>query len=202
MSSPESFHVRVPDEVLEGIRAKVAAYVWHEMPDDGGWNYGTNLDYMRELCAYWLETFDWRRQEERLNRFSHFKVPVDGIDIHYIHERGSGPAPLPLIISHGWPGSVVEFLEIIESLAHPERFGGSADDAFDVIAPSLPGFGLSGRPRRPMGPRGMAGILNSLMTGVLGYDGYIAQGGDWGARFRAFSAWTTHRPAVASTSTS
>ena len=194
MSSPESFHVRVPDEVLEGIRAKVAAYVWHEMPDDGGWNYGTNLDYMRELCAYWLETFDWRRQEERLNRFSHFKVPVDGIDIHYIHERGSGPAPLPLIISHGWPGSVVEFLEIIESLAHPERFGGSADDAFDVIAPSLPGFGLSGRPRRPMGPRGMAGILNSLMTGVLGYDGYIAQGGDWGGAISSFLG-LDHAPA-------
>ena len=123
MSPPRSFRIQVPDEVLEDIRARVAAYPWHEMPDDGGWDYGTNLDYMRELCAWWLERFDWRAQEARLNRFAHFKAPVGGIDIHYIHERGSGPAPLPLIISHGWPGSVVEFLDIIEPLAHPERFG-------------------------------------------------------------------------------
>ena len=193
-STPAPFRIRVPDEVLERIRAKVAAYTWHEMPDDGGWDYGTNLDYMKEFCAYWLEEFDWRAQEEKLNRFAHFKVSVDGIDLHYIHERGSGPAPLPLIVTHGWPGSVVEFLDIIGPLAHPERFGGHAEDAFDVIAPSLPGFGFSGRPPRPMGPRAMAGLLDTLMTGVLGYNGYIAQGGDWGG---AVSSWLglDHAPA-------
>lgn len=121
-----------------------------------------------------------------MNRFSHYKAQVDGIDLHFIHEKGSGPAPMPLLISHGWPGSVLEFFDIIDPLAHPERFGGHVDDAFDVIAPSLPGFGFSGRPPRPYGPRKMASLFNTLMTDVLGYDNYLAQGGDWGG---AISSW-------------
>jgi len=156
------------------------------MPDDGGWAYGTHLGYMKELCAYWLNEFDWRKQEAAINRFSHFIAPVQGIDLHFIQEKGDGPSPLPLIISHGWPGSIVEFLDIIQPLAHPQRFGGSADDAFDVIVPSLPGFGFSGRPARPIGPRKMADLFNSLMTDVLGYRNYLAQGGDWGG---AISSW-------------
>ena len=188
------FRIEVPDKVLDRIRARVAEYPWHEMPDDGGWAYGTNLGYMRELCAYWLDEYDWRIHEAAINRFSHFIAPVDGIDLHFIQEKGSGPAPMPLIISHGWPGSIVEFLDIIEPLAHPERFGGSADDAFDVIAPSLPGFGFSGRPPRPIGPRKAASLFNTLMSRVLGYDGYLAQGGDWGG---AISSWLgfDHAPA-------
>jgi len=194
MSAIRPFRVAVPDATLERIRARVADYAWHEMPDDGGWAYGTNLDYMKELCAYWLEQFDWRAQEAALNRLPQFTAAVADVDIHFIHERGSGPAPMPLIISHGWPGSVVEFLDIIEPLAHPERFGGSADDAFDVIAPSLPGFGFSGKPARPMGPRKMAGMLATLMSEVLGYDGYLAQGGDWGG---AISSWLGYEHAPA-----
>jgi microsomal epoxide hydrolase len=164
------------------------------MPDDGGWAYGTNLDYMKEFCAYWVDEFEWRKQEAAINRFSHYTTPIEGIDLHFLHEKGSGPAPVPLIISHGWPGSIVEFLEIIEPLAHPERFGGSVEDAFDVIVPSLPGFGFSGRPSRPIGPRRMAGLFNALMTQVLGYDSYLAQGGDWGG---AISSWLgfDHSPA-------
>lgn len=135
---------------------------------------------MKKFCAYWLEEYDWRKHESRINRFSHYLAGIDGIDLHFIHEKGNGPAPLPLIISHGWPGSVIEFLDVIEPLAHPQRFGGSADDAFHVIAPSLPGFGFSGHPPRPYGPRKMAGLFDKLMTGVLGYDAYLAQGGDWG----------------------
>jgi microsomal epoxide hydrolase len=180
------FVISVPDNTLAQIRARVAAFPWHEMPDDGGWQYGTNLDYMKELCAYWVEEFDWRRQEAALNRFSHYRAPVDGIDMHFIREKGSGPAPMPLLISHGWPGSVAEFNELIEPLAHPERFGGDVSDAFDVIAPSLPGFAFSGRPPRPYGPRKMAEVLNRLMTDVLGYSSYLAQGGDWGG---AISSW-------------
>ena len=111
---------------------------------------------------------------------------MDGIDLHFIHEKGSGPKPKPLIISHGWPGTVVEFLDFIDLLAHPERFGGDVDDAFDVVAPSLPGFGFSGRPPRPWGPRRMAKTFNSLMTETLGYDSYIAQGGDWGGAISSF----------------
>lgn len=194
MSTPTPFHLKVPDETLEQIRKRVVEFPWHEMPDDGGWAYGANLDYMKELCAHWVDGYDWRKHEAEINRFSHFTHPVDGIDIHYIHEKGSGPAPMPLIISHGWPGSVVEFLDIIEPLAHPERFGGNVEDAFDVVAPSLPGFGFSGRPPRPYGPRRMAGLLAKLMSDVLGYDGYLAQGGDWGG---AMSTWLgfDHAPA-------
>ncbi len=180
------FKVAVSDETLADIRRRVENFPWHEMPDDGGWAYGTNLDYMKELCAYWLEEFDWRKQEARINRFSHSIAPVDGIDVHFLYEKGSGPDPMPLLISHGWPGSIVEFLEIVEPLAHPERFGGKVEDAFDVIAPSLPGFGFSGRPTRPYGPRRMAEVLNGLMTDALGYQGYLAQGGDWGG---AISSW-------------
>ena len=156
------------------------------MPDDGGWDYGSNLDYMKELAQYWVNEYDWRKHETAINVFSQFRAQVDGIDIHFIHEVGSGPSPTPLIISHGWPGTVVEFMKIIEPLAHPERFGGKVEDAFTVIAPSLPGFGFSGAPPRPYGPRKIAGILNTLMTEVLGYDSYIAQGGDWGG---TISAW-------------
>ncbi len=186
MTSIRPFSIDVPDETLDRIRTRVAEYPWHEMPDDGGWAYGTNLDYMKEFCAYWVDEFDWRKHEAQINRFPHYMAEVDGIDLHFIHEKSSGSASMPLIISHGWPGSVVEFLDIIEPLAHPERFGGSADDAFDIIAPSLPGFGFSGRPPRPIGPRKMAGLFDTLMTDVLGYDSYLAQGGDWGG---AISSW-------------
>ena len=188
------FRIDVPDTTLEQIRTQVADYPWHEMPDDGGWAYGTPLGYMKKLCAYWLNEFDWRKQEAAINRFSHFIAPVQGIDLHFIQEKGDGPSPLPLIISHGWPGSIVEFLDIIQPLAHPQRFGGSTDDAFDVIVPSLPGFGFSGRPGRPIGPRKMAELFNRLMIDVLGYSNYLAQGGDWGG---AISSWLgfEHAPA-------
>ena len=196
MTTVKPFKVRISDEKIDAIRTRVAAFPWHEMPDDGGWDYGTNLDYMKEFCNYWVTEFDWRKQETRINRFSHFTAPVDGVDIHFIHEKGSGPNPRPLIISHGWPGTIVEFLDFIDLLAHPEHHGGTVDDAFDVVAPSLPGFGFSGRPPWPYGPRKMAAMFNSLMTDVLGYDRYIAQGGDWGG---AISSWLgyDHAPSCA-----
>ena len=188
------FQYHVSDAVLDDIRNRVVNYPWHEMPDDGGWEYGTNMDYLKKLCAYWVDEFDWRAQEARINSFSHFKAPVDGIDMHFIREEGSGPNPMPLVISHGWPGSVAEFFDLIEPLAHPEKFGGNIEDAFTVIAPSLPGFGFSGRPPRPYGPRKMAGVFNSLMTNTLGYRSYLAQGGDWGG---AICSWLgyDHAPA-------
>ena len=194
MTTLQPFRVDVSDEVLNAIRTRVVDFPWHEMPDDGGWAYGTNLTYMQELCAYWVDGFNWREQEARINDFSHFIAHVDGVDLHFIREIGTGDKKIPLLISHGWPGSVVEFLDIIEPLAHPERYGGSRDDAFDVIAPSLPGFGFSGRPPRPYGPRKMADLFANLMTNVLGYDGYLAQGGDWGG---AISSWLGYEHAPA-----
>jgi pimeloyl-ACP methyl ester carboxylesterase len=175
------FKLDIPDKTLQEIYTKVKNYPWHEMPDDGGWKYGSNLDYMKEISSYWVKDFDWRKHEAEINKFSNFTTTVEGIEMHFIHEKGSGSNPTPLLLMHGWPGSVVEFLHIIEKLAHPEKFGGKIEDAFDVIAPSLPGFGFSGRPSKPIGPRKMASILNKLMIENLKYKNYLAQGGDWGA---------------------
>jgi len=183
------FKVDISEENLQNIYSKVKNYHWHEMPDDGGWNYGTNLDYMKDFSKYWVEKFDWRKIEEKINKFQNFKSNIDGVDIHFIHEKGSGSNPKPLLLSHGWPGSIVEFLHIIDPLAHPEKFGGKEEDAFNVIVPSLPGFGFSGRPSKPIGPRKMASIFNSLMTDILGYKKYIAQGGDFGGTICTWLAY-------------
>jgi len=183
------FKVNISDQIIQNIYDKVKKYPWHEMPNDGGWEYGTNLDYMKEISKYWVSEFDWRKHEKEINKFPNFITEIDNIDIHFIHEKGSGSKPMPLIISHGWPGTIVEFLHIIEKLAHPERFGGKEEDAFDVIVPSLPGFGFSGRSSRPIGPRKMADIFNNLMTRELGYKNYLAQGGDWGG---AITTWLAY----------
>ena len=156
MTDIRPFTLEVPDGTLDFIRRRVADFPWHEMPEDGGWEYGTNLTYMKEFCAYWVAEYDWRKHETVINGFDNFTTPVDGIDIHFIHEKGSGPKPMPLIITHGWPGSVTEFLDFIRPLAHPEDFGGDVADAFDVVAPSVPGFGFSGKPPRPWAPRKIA----------------------------------------------
>jgi microsomal epoxide hydrolase len=183
------FKVNISDQIIQNIYDKVKKYPWHEMPNDGGWEYGTNLDYMKEISKYWVSEFDWRKHEKEINKFPNFITEIDNIDIHFIHEKGSGSKPMPLIISHGWPGTIVEFLHIIEKLAHPERFGGKEEDAFDVIVPSLPGFGFSGRASHPIGPRKMADIFNNLMTRELGYKNYLAQGGDWGG---AITTWLAY----------
>ena len=183
------FKVEISEENLQNIYSKVKNYQWHEMPDDGGWDYGTNLDYMKSFSKYWVEKYDWKKTEEKINKFKNFKSNIEGIDIHFIHEKGSGSNPKPLLLSHGWPGSIVEFLHIIDQLAHPEKFGGKEEDAFDVVVPSLPGFGFSGRPSRPIGPRKMASIFNSLMTNELGYKKYIAQGGDFGGTISTWLAY-------------
>ena len=183
------FKVDISEENLQNIYSKVKNYHWHEMPDDGGWNYGTNLEYMKDFSKYWGEKFDWRKTEKKINKFKNFKSNINGVDIHFIHEKGSGSNPKPLLLSHGWPGSIVEFLHIIDQLAHPEKFGGKEEDAFDVVVPSLPGFGFSGRPSKPIGPRKMASIFNILMTDNLGYKKYIAQGGDFGGTICTWLAY-------------
>lgn len=180
------FTISVPEEEIQSIKDRVRNFPWEVMPADDGWNYGTNLNYMKEICEYWVDEYDWRKYESQINSFANFKATVKGLEMHFIVEKGSGDNPTPLLISHGWPGSIVESIDMIKRLAHPEQFGGNVEDAFDVIVPSLPGFGFSGRPERPYGPRKMAEVLNSLMVDVLGYKKYVAHGADWGS---AICSW-------------
>jgi len=175
------FKLRVPNNTLNKIYSKVKKYPWTNIQDMNGWEHGTNLKYLKKISKYWITKYNWRKQEKKINKFSNYLTKVDGINIHFIKEKGSGSNPMPLLILHGWPGSIVEFLNIIEKLAHPERFGGKKEDSFDVIAPSLPGFGFSGSPKKPIGPRKIAKIMNKFMTKNLGYKKYLSQGGDWGS---------------------
>ena len=175
------FKIRVPNKTINEIYSKVKKYPWSNIQDMNGWEHGTNLKYLRKISKYWITKFNWRKQEKKINKFSNYLTKVDDINIHFIKEKGSGSNPIPLLILHGWPGSVIEFLNIIGKLAHPEKFGGKKENSFDVIAPSLPGFGFSGSPKKPIGPRKMAKILDKLMTKNLGYKKYLSQGGDWGA---------------------
>ena len=185
----EPYTLAVPDAVLADLQQRLAhtRLPAHE-PTGPAWRYGTSLAYMRDVIAHWGDAYDWRKWEARINAFSHYKTRIDGKAVHFILERGSGPAPMPLVITHGWPGSVVEFLDIIEKLAHPERFGGDARDAFTVVAPSLPGYGFSDPPDAPIGPRDIAPIWSRLMVDVLGCERYVAQGGDWGSMVTSWLA--------------
>lgn len=198
MGAPVPFRVDIPQVEIEKILAKVRAYEWHEMPEiaAGGdrWAYGADMAYMKELCAYWSEKFDWRKAEAALNRFPQFKADIGGQEIHFIHVKGSGSAPQALILTHGWPGSVYEFLDVIEPLAHPGKFGGNAEDGLDIVVPSLPGYGFSGKPEKPVGPRATAALWDRLMREVLGYRTYIAQGGDWGSVVSGYLGYD-HSPA-------
>ena len=173
------FTIAVPDSDIEDLKYRLAhARLPAQIPGTG-WDYGTDAAYLKELVDYWLNDFDWREQERELNEFDQFITNIDGIDIHFIHQRS--PDATPLLVTHGWPGSIVEFRKIIGPLTNPELYGGKAEDAFHVIAPSLPGFGFSGEPQeRGYNPERMAMTLASLMQ-TLGYEKYGAQGGDWGA---------------------
>jgi pimeloyl-ACP methyl ester carboxylesterase len=180
--TPRLYTLRVPDDTLVDVRERLQRVRWPDEAPDAGWSHGTSLAYMKELVAYWRERYDWRVHEARLNRWRQFTVPIGGIDLHFVHEPGVGPAPLPLLLSHGWPGSIVEFERIIPMLTDPARFGGDPADAFTVVAPSLPGYALSFRPGQPrFGVVEMADLFATLMTDLLGYRRFAAQGGDWGA---------------------
>lgn len=180
--TPTPFRLHVDDGVLDDLRARLARTRWPDEPPGPAWDSGSSVAYLQSLVEHWRTGFDWRAQEAALNRFRQFTVPLAGIDLHFIHEPGLGPAPMPLLLSHGWPGSVLEFLHLIPMLTDPARFGGDPADAFTVVAPSLPGFTLSFRPGQPrFGAEEMADAFAELMTGVLGYARFGAQGGDWGA---------------------
>lgn len=176
------FRIEVPDEVLADLEDRLRRTRWPDQVPGSGWDYGTDMAYLKELVAYWLDGFDWRAQEAKLNAFPQFKTQVDGVDIHFVHVKGKGANPKPLLISHGWPGSFYEMHKVIGPLSDPAAHGGDPADAFDVVVPSLPGYGFSGPTlERGIGPPRMAELLHGLMTSELGYDRYGAQGGDWGS---------------------
>lgn len=187
------FKIEIAQSTVNKIMERVRGFEWPDVPEAGGWGYGTNLETMKEFVEYWLHGYDWFREQEILNRLPHFKARVRDLDIHFIHLRSNSPKRRPLIITHGWPGSFVEFMNVMEPLAFPEKHAGKASDAFDIIVPSLPGFGFSGKPKKPMSPRTVAGYFDELMTNVLGYRDYIAQGGDWGS---SVSGWLGYEHAA------
>ena len=149
MPSPTSFSLHFPDNALADLKARLANVRWPDEPPFEPWSTGTSLAYLKTLVDYWRINFDWRAQEAVLNRFRQFTVPLSGIDLHFIHQPGVGPNPMPLLLSHGWPGSVFEFMKLIPLLTDPASHGGDARDAFTVIAPSLPGYTLSFKPNQP-----------------------------------------------------
>ncbi|MGE5335218.1 MAG: epoxide hydrolase family protein [Nitrososphaerota archaeon] len=175
------YAVSVPDAALADLQHRLE---WTRFPDeaqDAGWDYGTNLGYLRDLVTYWRHTFDWRAQERCINTFAHFRAELDGLGIHFVHARGHGPRPLPLLLVHGWPSSFYEMLDLIPYLTDPERFGGDPADAFDVVAVSLPSYGFSDRlTGSGMTSRAIGSLLVRLMDG-LGYQRFGVHTYDIGA---------------------
>jgi microsomal epoxide hydrolase len=182
MAEIKPFTVNPSAEAVEAVLERVRAYPWPVTPEaPDGWGYGCDGEFLKALCAYWTDGYDWRAAVAELNRFPQFTAQVEDFNLHFVHVVGEAEGKRPLLLSHGWPGSHYEFWGSIEKLAFPSRFGGKAEDAFDVVVPSLPGFGFSSKPKRPIGQRTTARLFNALMTEALGYDRYLAQGGDWGA---------------------
>jgi epoxide hydrolase len=176
------FRIDIPDADLDDLRQRLRQTRWPEPETVDDWSQGIPLAYVRQLCEYWLEHYDWPARQARLNRLPQFVTEIDGIDIHFVHARSAEDGALPLVITHGWPGSIVEFGKVIGPLTDPVAFGGNAEDAFHVVCPSLPGYGFSGKPARPgWGVGHIADAWDQLM-GRLGYPRYGAQGGDWGAQ--------------------
>jgi pimeloyl-ACP methyl ester carboxylesterase len=174
---PQRFTIHVSERVLTDLRRRLANTRWPDEAPNSGWGMGTNLAYMKELADYWQNSYDWRKNETYLNTFKHFRADVDGVGIHFIHERGVGPNPMPIILTHGWPDSFYRYHKVIPMLTDPARYGGDPADAFDVIVPSLPGFGFSDR--KAMAEGAVADLWLKLMNG-LGYARFAAGGGDVG----------------------
>lgn len=189
---PEFFRCAVPEADLADLRRRLQHPRLPREPQQADWRYGSNTGYMADFLRHWRDAFDWRHWEARLNAWPQFRTSLTRPDtgqpqvVHFIHARGSGPSPRPLLITHGWPGSVFEFIDVIERLAHPERFGGDVRDAFTVICPSLPGYGFSLPLAEPISPRNIARLWRDLMVEQLGYPRFFAQAGDWGS---IISSW-------------
>tara|TARA_B100000965_G_scaffold401109_1_gene424284 strand:- start:13 stop:1152 length:1140 start_codon:yes stop_codon:yes gene_type:complete len=183
------FKLSVSKKTLKAIYEKVKKYPWNNIENIQGWKLGTNYNYLKKISKYWHTKYNWKKQEDKINSFSNYITYVNGLKIHFIKEKSSNPKSKPLLLLHGWPGSIVEFFNLIPRLAHPEKFGGKKEDGFDVIVPSLPGFGFSTSTKSPIGPRKMAKIINKFMINNLKYKKYFAQGGDWGATISNWLAY-------------
>jgi microsomal epoxide hydrolase len=191
----EPFRIEIADIALEDLRQRLSRTRFPDEIPSSGWGYGTDLGYLRDLVTYWRDSYDWRAAEARLNQVPQFRAEVGGLGIHFLHVRGRGPRPMPLVITHGWPGSVTEFLDVIGPLSDPAGHGGDAADAFDLVIPSMPGYGFSDHPRQPgMDPERIAALWDELMRG-LGYERYAAQGGDWGSMVTTYLG-LRHAPRV------
>jgi pimeloyl-ACP methyl ester carboxylesterase len=176
------FHIKIDEAELEDIRQRLERTRWPDALENTGWSLGTDLTFLKDLVDYWKDRFDWREQEKSLNRFSHFNTSIDGMRVHFIYEKGKGPKPRPLILTHGWPSTFFEMTKIIPLLTDPAAFGGDANDAFDVMVPSLPGFGFSESPKqRGFSSWQIAELWTKLMTEKLGYSKFFAHGGDIGS---------------------
>src|SRR6476620_9901140 len=174
------FKINVPDSVLRDLRERLARPRFPVQLENVGWDYGNDPAYLKPLVEYWRDKFDWRAQERKLNEFDQFTTNIDGLKIHFIHQKSRVPNAMPLVLTHGWPGSIYKFHNVIGPLTDPVKYGGRPEDAFTVVAISLPGFGFSERPKeRGYNPERMAGIIAKLMS-RLGYSRYGVQGGDWG----------------------
>jgi microsomal epoxide hydrolase len=179
------FQVNLKEEKVDQIRAQLRETTL-PLPRGTAWEHGASIDYLAYFRDYWINHYDWRVAEAKLNAYPQFLTNIDDLTLHFYWVRGTGKNPRPLLLTHGWPGSVIEFLPVIDMLAHPEQFGGSPEDSFDVVVPSLPGFGFSGRPEKILGPRSTARLWRQLMTEVLGYERFDAQGGDLGSMVTAY----------------
>ena len=175
------FRIDVPDATLDDLHRRLAQTRWPEAETVTDWSQGAPRSWIQDMCRYWADGYDWREREARLNRFDQYITAIDGLDIHLVHQRSPHAEALPLIITHGWPGSIVEFHKVIEPLTNPTAHGGTADDAFQVICPTLPGFGFSGKPSTPGWGVGRIAEVWAALMARLGYDRYVAQGGDWGS---------------------
>ena len=177
----ERFQIQVADAVLEDLKQRLARTRFPDQLDGADWGYGTELSYLRELVAYWRDKYDWRKHERALNEFDHWKARVRDLSLHFIHQRSREPNAFPIVITHGWPGSVYEFHKIIGPLTDPVAHGGSREDAFHVVCPSMPGYGWSEAPRKSGFDIAEVSATNAALMAQLGYTRYGAQGGDWGA---------------------
>jgi len=181
MPNISPFKIEISSSDLDDLKSRLSNTRWPDKETPGDWSQGIPLAYMKEICSYWLEKYDWRKCESKLNTFNQFKTNYDNVDIHFIHQKSSHKEARPLLITHGWPGSIIEFHKVINPLVDPTNHEGKPEDAFHIIAPSLPGYGFSGKPETTgWGAEKIAKVWSQLMS-ELGYDQYFAQGGDWGA---------------------